>query len=112
MGSSIEFSASSTIGSASAPLIELVQVHVGYTALCSFSSSLPHAHTHTHTDYCMVNFVKPDLLGTIKEFRNRFANPIRNGQHRDSEPSDVILMKQRAHVLHKVLSGCVDVRDD
>ena len=34
--------------------------------------------------HCMASFVKPDLLGTLKEFRNRFVNPILNGQHADS----------------------------
>ena len=57
----------------------------------------------------MVNFVKPNLLGTMKEFRNRFENPIRNGQHSDSMPHDVRLMKQRAHILNKLLKGSVDV---
>lgn len=60
-------------------------------------------------DYTMVNFVKPNLLGTQKEFYNRFINPITNGQCRDSRPEDVRLMKQRAHVLYELLQGCVDV---
>lgn len=62
------------------------------------------------TDYTMVNFVKPNLLGTMREFCNRFANPISNGQCADSRPIDVRNMKQRAHVLFQLLSGCVDVR--
>ena len=57
----------------------------------------------------MVSFVKPNLLGTLKEFRNRFVNPISNGQCSDSQPQDVRQMKQRAHVLHQLLNGCVDV---
>ena len=57
----------------------------------------------------MVSFVKPNLLGTMKEFRNRFQNPISNGQHSDSLPVDVRQMKQRAHILHRLLKGCVDV---
>ena len=60
----------------------------------------------------MVSFVKPNLLGTSKEFFNRFSNPISNGQHADSRPVDVRLMKQRAHILFQLLSGCVDVRMD
>ena len=60
-------------------------------------------------DYTMVNFVKPNLLGTQREFVNRFANPIRNGQCRDSNPHDIRNMKQRAHVLYKLLQGSVQV---
>lgn len=58
----------------------------------------------------MVSFVKPNLLGSRKEFCNRFVNPITNGQHADSTSYDVKLMKRRAHVLHKMLSGCVQVK--
>ena len=57
----------------------------------------------------MVSFVKPSLLGTRKEFQNNFANPIQNGQCADSTAGDVRLMKQRCHVLHKMLEGCVQV---
>ena len=60
------------------------------------------------TEYhCMVQFIKPRLLGTKKEFLNRFVNPITNGQFDDSTESDVKLMKKRAYVLHKMLKGCV-----
>ncbi|XP_017760538.1 PREDICTED: transcriptional regulator ATRX homolog [Eufriesea mexicana] len=60
------------------------------------------------TEYhCMVQFVKPNLLGTKKEFLNRFVNPITNGQFDDSTEYDVKLMKKRAYVLHKMLKGCV-----
>ncbi|KAH9633214.1 hypothetical protein HF086_017769 [Spodoptera exigua] len=57
--------------------------------------------------YCMVNFVKPNLLGTYAEYSNRFENPITNGQHRDSSEEDIKLMKARTHILHKVLEGCL-----
>ncbi|XP_011344208.2 transcriptional regulator ATRX isoform X3 [Ooceraea biroi] len=57
--------------------------------------------------HCMVQFVKPNLLGTRKEFLNRFVNPITNGQFDDSTAYDVKLMKKRAHVLHKMLEGSV-----
>ncbi len=60
----------------------------------------------------MVNFVKPNLLGTIREFTNRFVNPIKNGQCRDSTPADVRMMKRMAHVLHSLLDGTVQVRRD
>ena len=61
--------------------------------------------------YCMVSFVKPSLLGTVAEFRNRFENPISYGQHRDSSDYDVKLMKKRAHVLFNTLDKIVNRKD-
>ncbi|XP_061595930.1 transcriptional regulator ATRX-like isoform X2 [Cololabis saira] len=61
--------------------------------------------------HCMVNFIKKNLLGSLGEFRNRFINPILNGRCADSTPRDVKIMKNRAHVLHSVLAGCVQRRD-
>ena len=66
-------------------------------------------HVYSLTDHCMVNFVKPNLLGNRREFCNRFVNPITNGQHADSTKQDVKVMKRRAHILHELLSGCVQV---
>ena len=60
-------------------------------------------------DHCMIQFVKPRLLGTRHEFLNRFVNPISNGQHADSTQDDVKCMKQRVHILHETLAGCVQV---
>ncbi|KAI1898932.1 hypothetical protein AGOR_G00077480 [Albula goreensis] len=61
--------------------------------------------------HCMVNFIKENLLGSVKEFRNRFINPIQNGQCADSTPADVRVMKKRAHILYEMLAGCVQRRD-
>ncbi|XP_061903970.1 transcriptional regulator ATRX-like isoform X3 [Entelurus aequoreus] len=61
--------------------------------------------------HCMVNFIKRNLLGSSGEFRNRFVNPIQNGQCADSTPKDVRIMKRRAHVLHAMLKRCVQRRD-
>ncbi|XP_047462264.1 transcriptional regulator ATRX-like isoform X2 [Mugil cephalus] len=61
--------------------------------------------------HCMVNFIKKSLLGSLGEFRNRFINPIQNGQCADSTPKDVRVMKKRAHILYSVLGGCVQRRD-
>uniref|UniRef100_A0A8C0QHH9 DNA helicase n=1 Tax=Chelonoidis abingdonii TaxID=106734 RepID=A0A8C0QHH9_CHEAB len=61
--------------------------------------------------HCMVNFIKENLLGSIKEFRNRFINPIQNGQCADSTMVDVRVMKKRAHILYEMLAGCVQRKD-
>ncbi|KAK7873345.1 hypothetical protein R5R35_011387 [Gryllus longicercus] len=61
--------------------------------------------------HCMVQFVKPNLLGTKKEFKNRFINPINNGQYDNSTAHDVKVMKRRAHVLHKMLDSSVQRYD-
>ncbi|KAL3288349.1 hypothetical protein HHI36_002797 [Cryptolaemus montrouzieri] len=61
--------------------------------------------------YCMVQFVKPSLLGTYKEYLNRFVNPITNGQYTDSTQYDINIMRRRSHVLHKLLEGIVQRRD-
>lgn len=61
-------------------------------------------------DHCMIQFVKPNLLGTKKEFMNRFVNPIEQGQCVEAMPRDVRRMKRRAHILHNLLEGCVQVR--
>ena len=61
------------------------------------------------SDFCMVQFVKPNLLGKYQEYMNRFVNPITNGQYTDSTEYDIQVMRRRAHVLHKLLDGCVQV---
>ncbi|KAJ8719753.1 hypothetical protein PYW08_011928 [Mythimna loreyi] len=61
--------------------------------------------------YCMVQFVKPNLLGKYNEYLNRFVNPITNGQYTDSTEGDIKVMKRRSHVLHKMLDGAVQRRD-
>lgn len=57
----------------------------------------------------MVQFVKPNLLGTLKEFSNRFINPINNGQYHDSTLNDINIMRRRSHVLYKILLKTVQV---
>jgi len=61
--------------------------------------------------YEMVNFVKPSLLGTRKEFLNRFVNPIVNGQHSDSTERDVRMMKKRSFILNDLLKGAMQRLD-
>ncbi|CAF3746940.1 unnamed protein product [Rotaria socialis] len=61
--------------------------------------------------YYMVHFVKPHLLGTYREFKNQFIDPIRAGQHKDSNVYAVQLMKRRAFALHERLQHCTHRRD-
>ncbi|XP_075039957.1 helicase ARIP4 [Mixophyes fleayi] len=60
--------------------------------------------------WCMVDFVRPDFLGTRQEFSNMFERPILNGQCTDSTPQDKRLMRYRSHVLHSLLEGFVQRR--
>ena len=61
--------------------------------------------------FAMVDFVKPKLLGTFAEFRNRFVNPITNGQSSDSTDRDVRIMKKRSFILNDMLKGCLQRLD-
>lgn len=55
----------------------------------------------------MVDFVRPNFLGTKSEFSNMFERPISNGHCIDSTASDKRLMRFRSHVLHSLLEGFV-----
>ncbi|KAF5735221.1 protein CHROMATIN REMODELING 20 isoform X4 [Tripterygium wilfordii] len=61
--------------------------------------------------YCMVDFVREGFLGSSPEFRNRFQNPIENGQHTNSTADDVKIMNQRSHILYEQLKGFVQRMD-
>ncbi|KAF8116177.1 hypothetical protein N665_0020s0036 [Sinapis alba] len=61
--------------------------------------------------YCMVDFVREGFLGSSPEFRNRFQNPIENGQHMNSTAEDVKIMNQRSHILYEELKGFVQRMD-
>lgn len=61
--------------------------------------------------YCMVDFVREGFLGSSHEFRNRYQNPIVNGQHANSTSEDVKIMNQRSHILYEQLKGFVQRMD-
>jgi len=58
----------------------------------------------------MVDFVREGFLGSSHEFRNRFQNPIENGQHTNSTSDDVKIMNKRSHILFEQLKGFVQRR--
>uniref|UniRef100_A0A914NQT6 Helicase ATP-binding domain-containing protein n=1 Tax=Meloidogyne incognita TaxID=6306 RepID=A0A914NQT6_MELIC len=61
--------------------------------------------------YCMVNFVKPNLLGSLDEFKSRFSNIIKCGRAKDASAYDVRRMRRRCHVLFDRLKCVLDWRD-
>lgn len=83
-----------------------------YGVICHFNCDIWNSCVFLFPDHCMVNFIKKNLLGSLREFRNRFINPIQNGQCADSTSKDVRVMKKRAHVLHAMLAGCVQVEKE
>lgn len=62
--------------------------------------------------YCMIQFVKPNLLGNKKEYANQFINPIKNGQYYDSTWEDIALMKRRSYILHSLVDGFVQRKNE
>ncbi|CRK94153.1 CLUMA_CG007672, isoform A [Clunio marinus] len=61
--------------------------------------------------YSMVDWIKPALLGTVREFNNLYANPIKDGQHRDSTTQMIKKMKHRSYILHRKLSKFVQRKE-
>jgi transcriptional regulator ATRX len=55
--------------------------------------------------YALVEFVKPNLLGSTTDFRDRFLDPIDKGKSADATDRAVTYMKQQSHVLHNLLGG-------
>jgi SNF2 family DNA or RNA helicase len=61
--------------------------------------------------YAMVNFCKPNYLGSEHEFSRNFRIPIEAGQHKDSSPGDVAYMRRRAYALNQRLKTILHRRD-
>ncbi|GAV08747.1 hypothetical protein RvY_18395 [Ramazzottius varieornatus] len=60
--------------------------------------------------YTMVNFVKPALLGSSKEFKIQFLDPIVEGSKKEAARDDVRLMMERSSILRHSLFGCLQIR--
>ncbi|KAK3906350.1 SNF2 family N-terminal domain-containing protein [Staphylotrichum tortipilum] len=54
--------------------------------------------------YSMINWVAPNYLADIAEFKQRFSNPIKEGLYADSEP----YQKRKARKMLQVLKATVD----
>ena len=57
--------------------------------------------------HCMGPFVQPNVMGTQREFRNRFVTPICKGLAADSNEIDVKVMKKRVLILFKLVEDMV-----
>lgn len=61
--------------------------------------------------YAMVHWIKPCYLGDIREFNNVYANPIKEGQNKDSTYGQIKKMKQKCFVLNKMLDKFVQRKE-
>lgn len=57
--------------------------------------------------FCMIQLVRPYLLGDYNEYSNNFVQPIKTGRFIDSSVKQIELMRQRSIILHKKLECCV-----
>ncbi|KAI6216700.1 SNF2-related and DNA RNA helicase domain containing protein [Aphelenchoides besseyi] len=61
--------------------------------------------------HTMINFIKPNYLGTLKEFEIKFHQPIEKGKTKDADDLDVSYMKRACFVLFKKLNKVLDRKD-
>ncbi|KAK0424151.1 hypothetical protein QR680_008516 [Steinernema hermaphroditum] len=66
---------------------------------------------HLMEYYCMVNFIKPNLLGTKGEFTNKYKDPIHYGGRKDSNKEEVKLMKKQSFLLANAMKACIHRKD-
>ncbi|KAL2201304.1 hypothetical protein P885DRAFT_25583 [Corynascus similis CBS 632.67] len=61
--------------------------------------------------YAMINWVAPNYLADIAEFRERYSNPIKEGLYADSEASKKRKARRMLHVLQATVDPKVHRRD-
>ncbi|KAL1837033.1 hypothetical protein VTJ49DRAFT_4344 [Mycothermus thermophilus] len=61
--------------------------------------------------YAMINWVAPGYLADIAEFRDKYANPIKEGLYIDSDPSQKGLARRKLHALKAIVEPKVHRRD-
>ncbi|KAK3380050.1 hypothetical protein B0T24DRAFT_180294 [Lasiosphaeria ovina] len=61
--------------------------------------------------YSMINWVAPNYLADIAEFRDRFGNPIKEGLYADSEPFKKRKARKMLHVLKATVEPKVHRKD-
>ena len=62
--------------------------------------------------FTMVNFVRPNFLGTNREFKERYRKPIEIGNRIDASYHDMRQMRLKTYRLHKKLEKIVDRKDN
>ena len=61
--------------------------------------------------WCMVDWVKHRALYKFTEYKERFMDPIKAGEHKGASLTEVREMKKRTHVLHTKLKDIVQRKD-
>jgi hypothetical protein len=60
--------------------------------------------------WVMVSFVRPGLLGTLRQFDVQYVRPIAEGEDRDASKEQVDRMRKRTFLLNKRLQGVIHRR--
>jgi len=66
---------------------------------------------HLEEYWCMVNFARPNALGSAEQFKHRFKVPIENGQAADADENDAVLARMRTFILFEKLKPIILRRD-
>eukprot|EP01126_Amoeba_proteus_P065189 TRINITY_DN9226_c0_g1_i1.p1 TRINITY_DN9226_c0_g1~~TRINITY_DN9226_c0_g1_i1.p1 ORF type:complete len:835 (+),score=192.04 TRINITY_DN9226_c0_g1_i1:310-2505(+) len=62
--------------------------------------------------FTLLDFIRPDCLGTLSEFNERYIKPIKNGQRRDASDEDFARSRAAATRLNRAVEKVVLRRDN